>query len=106
MQVSLLLMAGHFVAPFFYLMGRTVKRNGTALAVGGAWVLAMHFVDLYWQIMPTLHPAGLRPSALDAAAFAVIGGCFVAAAGWLLRRQALVPLRDPRLAESLAFENV
>jgi hypothetical protein len=26
--------------------------------------------------------------------------------GWLMRRQALVPLRDPRLAESLAFENV
>jgi hypothetical protein len=29
----------------------------------------------------------------------------VAAAGWLMRRQALVPLGDPRLAESLAFEN-
>ena len=34
-----------------------------------------------------------------------IGGFFVAAATWLMRRQALVPLRDPRLAESLAFEN-
>ena len=33
-------------------------------------------------------------------------GCVVAAAGWLMRRQALVPMRDPRLAESLAFENV
>jgi hypothetical protein len=30
----------------------------------------------------------------------------VAAASWLLRRQALVPVRDPRLDESLAFENV
>jgi hypothetical protein len=30
----------------------------------------------------------------------------VAAASWLMRRQALVPVRDPRLAESLAFENV
>ena len=28
LQVSLFLMAGHFGAPFFYLMGRTVKRNG------------------------------------------------------------------------------
>jgi len=100
------LMAGHFVAPFFYLMGRTVKRKGATLAVGGAWLLAMHFVDLYWQVMPTLHPEGLRPSALDAAALVAVGGCFVAAASWLMRRQALVPLRDPRLAESLAFENV
>ena len=59
---------GHFVAPFFYLMGRTVKRKGATLAVGGAWILAMHFVDLYWQVMPTLHPEGLRPSVLDVAA--------------------------------------
>jgi hypothetical protein len=103
--VSLVLMAGHFAVPFFFLMGRDVKRRGATLALGGAWLLAMHFVDLYWQVMPTLHPEGVRPSALDVAAFAAIGGCFVAAAGWLMRRQALVPLRDPRLAESLAFEN-
>jgi hypothetical protein len=106
MTVSIFLMAGHFVAPFFYLMGRTVKRKGATLAVGGAWLLGMHFLDLYWQVMPTLHPEGFRPSVLDVAAFVAIGGCFVAAASWLMRRQALVPLRDPRLAESLAFENV
>jgi hypothetical protein len=106
MTVSLVLMAGHFGAPFFYLMGRAVKRKGSTLAVGGAWLLTMHFVDLYWQVMPTLHPEGFRPSFLDVAAFVTVGGCFVAAAGWLLRRQALVPMRDPRLAESLALENV
>ena len=98
-------MAGHFGVPFLYLMGRAVKRRGSTLAIGGAWLLAMHFVDLYWQVMPTLHPEGVRPSALDVAAFLTVGGCFVAAASWLMRRQALVPLRDPRLAESLAFEN-
>jgi hypothetical protein len=106
LQVSLLLMAGHFAVPFFYLMGRTVKRKGATLAVGGVWLLAMHFLDLYWQVMPTLHPEGVRPSALDVAALAAVGGCFVASASWLMRRQALVPLRDPRLAESLAFENL
>jgi hypothetical protein len=103
--VSLLLMAGHFGVPFFYLMGRAVKRRGWTLAVGGTWLLAMHFVDIYWQVMPTLHPEGVRPSALDVAAFVAVGGCFVAAASWLMRQQALVPMRDPRLAESLAFEN-
>jgi hypothetical protein len=104
--VSILLMAGHFGVPFFYLMGRAVKRRGWTLAVGGAWLLAMHFVDIYWQVMPTLHPEGVRPSILDVAAFVAVGGCFVSAGAWLMRRQALVPLRDPRLAESLAFENV
>jgi hypothetical protein len=103
--VSLFLMAGHFGVPFFYLMGRAVKRRGSTLALGGAWLLGMHFLDLYWQVMPTLHPAGIRPSVLDVAAFVTIGGCFVGATSWLMRRQALVPIRDPRLAESLAFEN-
>jgi hypothetical protein len=103
--VSVLIMAGHFGIPFFYLMGRAVKRRGWTLAIGGVWLLAMHFVDLYWQVMPTLHPEGVRPSILDVAAFFAVGGCFVATASWLMRRQALVPLRDPRLAESLAFEN-
>jgi hypothetical protein len=104
--VSLLLMAGHFGAPFFYLMGHAVKRRGWTLVLGGVWLLTMHFVDIYWQVMPTLHPDGVRPSVLDVAALVTVGGCVVGAAGWLMRRQALVPLRDPRLAESLRFENV
>lgn len=104
--ISILLMAGHFGVPFFYLMGYAVKRRGWTLALGGAWLLAMHFIDIYWQVMPTLHPEGLRPSLLDIAALLAVGGTFVAAASWLMRRQALVPVRDPRLAESLAFENV
>jgi plastocyanin len=84
MTVSLVILAGHFGVPFFSLMGRAVKRRG--------WI---------W-----LHPEGLRPSLLDVAALVAVGGCFVAAMSWLMRRQALVPRRDPRLAESLAFENV
>ena len=59
-MVSILLMVGHFAIPFLYLMGRTVKRRASTLAVGGAWLLIMHFVDLYWQVMPTLHPAGFE----------------------------------------------
>jgi hypothetical protein len=104
-MVSILLMVGHFGIPFFYLMGRAVKRTGSTLAIGGVWLLAMHFVDIYWQVMPTLHPEGVRVSVLDVAAFVTIGGIFVAAVSWLMRRQALVPLRDPTLAESIAFEN-
>src|SRR5258705_10215866 len=41
LTVSIVLMAGHFAAPFFYLMGRGVKRRNWALATGGAGVLVM-----------------------------------------------------------------
>src|ERR1044071_7520713 len=46
-MVSILLMVGHFGIPFLYLMGRTVKRNAWTLQLGGAWILLMHFMDLY-----------------------------------------------------------
>jgi hypothetical protein len=103
--VSVLLAAGHFVAPFFFLLPRTIKRNTLALALASGWLLFMHFVDLHWLVMPNLHPAGPHPSLLDGAALIGSIGVFLAAFGWSLRRQALVPLRDPRLPESLLFEN-
>jgi hypothetical protein len=102
---SVLLALGHFVLPFFFLLPRTVKRNEVALAAGAAWMLGMHLLDLHWLVLPNLHPAGWAPSPLDGAALIGSAGVFLAAFGWSLRRQALVPLRDPRLPESLVFEN-
>jgi hypothetical protein len=56
--------------------------------------------------MPSLHAHGVGLSILDVAAFLAVGGAFLAAFGVLLRRHALVPLGDPRLSESLGFENI
>jgi hypothetical protein len=103
--VSLLLAAGHFVIPFFFFMPRTVKRKPGLLAVGASWVLLMHGVDLYWLVMPSLHPAGVGFGALDVAAFVAVGGIFFAVLTWLMLGSPLVPVRDPRLPESLSFEN-
>ncbi len=103
--VSVLLVLGHFVVPFFYFMGRTVKRKATALAAGAVWMLLMHFLDIRWLVLPALHGAGAGFSVLDATTFLAIGGCFAGVVGWRMRRCALVPLRDPRLPESLSYES-
>ena len=107
MTVSLLLMAGHFGVPFFYLMGRDRQAEGMRRWPSGergsspctSWTST-------GRSCRRSIPKGSVRRLLDVAAFLAVGGCFVAAASWLMRRQALVPLRDPRLAESLAFENV
>jgi hypothetical protein len=104
--VSLLLAIGHFGIPFFFLMPRSVKRNPRLLAIGAGWMLLMHLVDVHWIVMPSLHDHGVGLSVLDLAALLAVGGAFVAAFGALLRRHALVPLGDPRLPESLGFENI
>lgn len=103
---GIVLAIGHFVVPFFFLLPRTIKRNATALAVAAVWLLFMQLLDLYWLVMPNLHPEGMAPGLLDAAALIGCCGVFLAAFGGALRRQALVPLRDPRLPESLTFESV
>ena len=48
----------HFLVPFFVLLSRDLKRSPKALAWVAAWMLLMHWVDLYWIVMPHLDPSG------------------------------------------------
>lgn len=104
--VTIALSLGHFVVPFFFLLPRTIKRHRTALTVAALWLLFMHLLDMYWLVMPSLHAGGITLSLLDGTALIGCVGVFLAAFGWSQGRQALVPLRDPRLPESLTFENI
>ncbi len=104
--VTVALALGHFIVPFFFLLPRTLKRNPRALAIAAIWLLAMHALDMYWLVMPSLQVGGVSLSWLDVAGLVGCSGVFLAAFGWSLGRQALVPLRDPRLPESLTFENI
>ncbi len=103
--VTILLALGHFAVPFLFLLPRTVKRHGGLMMIGAFWMLAMHLVDTYWLIMPNLHAHGFRFHLLDVTTLIGVGGIFLAGFFWLLRGCALIPLRDPRLPESLQFEN-
>ncbi len=105
-SVSFLLAFGHFVVPFFFLMPRTVKRNARLLMIGAAWMLAMHLVDVTWLVMPTIHPEGLHVGLSDLFALIAVSALFKAMLFRLLSGAKLVPVGDPRLAESLSFENL
>ena len=102
---TIALALGHFLVPFFFLLPRTVKRRTGALLAGAVWLLLMHWVDIYWQVMPRLHPDGVHVVPLDVTTLLALGGAFLAAFSWLTRRAALLPIKDPRLPESLGFEN-
>ncbi len=107
--VSLLLLFGHFVAPFVALLSRFPKRRRGMLALVGVWLLLMHWCDLYYLVGPRPTPAGLPGTPLHATDVALLiglGGLFVGALVRPMARTALLPLRDPRLHEALAFENV
>lgn len=103
--VSYALLFGHFVVPFAALLSRHTKRNPVALTFFAAWMLVMHALDLFWLVMPKVEADGVLVRATDVAAFVAVGG--FAAFGFLklAGNRPLVPTSDPRLAESLAFEN-
>jgi hypothetical protein len=65
-------------------------------------MLAMHLLDLYWLIMPTFRDSW-RPGVADLLALAGTSALFAAVVWWLARGAEPYPLRDPRLAESLAL---
>ncbi len=103
--VTIALAIGHFVIPFFAIMARSVKRNPALLRLGAIWMLAMHYLDLHWLVMPNIHEHGFAPTALDLTTWLAVGGAFLAVFGFNLTRAALIPIRDPRLPESLTYEN-
>lgn len=128
--VTVLLMLGHFVIPFFFLMSRHIKRNRVTLAIGSLWMLFVHFVDMFWLIQPNqayaqhgyhlAHAAehagaageaahhayeGFSFGLLDITTLVGIGGLAAAVFFWRLFSKPMVPVKDPRLPESLAFEN-
>ncbi len=102
----------HFFVPFFFLLSRHVKRSRLGLAIACVWMLVMHLVDLYWLILPNFgmhggghHEPHLAVSYLDVTALIGMVGAFLAAFGFFLNKAKVVPVNDPRLADSLAHEN-
>jgi len=113
MGLTVLLVVGHFVLPFLILLFVGIKRSAWALPTMAVWLLLMHAVDIYWIVRPEAHALGEAGRAawsagsvwLDVAGVVGAWGLFF---GALCRRVAggpLIPIRDPRLAESLRHRN-
>jgi hypothetical protein len=103
--VALALLFGHFVIPFVGMMSRRAKRNKPVLAFWAGWMLVLHWIDVYWLIAPAFSRGSARFGLLDVGCAIGLGGLFIAGAVWIAGRRSLIPERDPRLGESLAFEN-
>jgi len=105
--VSIGLVVGHFVVPFFWTISRNFKRNLNLLYVGALIILVMHVVDIYWLVMPNfrLGQDGFAFHWLDVACLLAVGGTYGTFVFLLMKRHSLVPVGDPRLERSLHFQN-
>ncbi len=105
--IAIVIVLAHFFIPFLFLLSRHVKRRPLALVIGAVWLLGMHWLDLYWLVMPEYdHAATAIPfSVLDVTCLVGVGGLFMAGCAKFLGRCSLIAAKDPRLPESLNFEN-
>lgn len=101
--VGILILLGHFFVPFFLLLSRDLKRSRQGLAAVAAWMLVIHYIDLYWIVMPASSLEGLGLHWTHLTAFIGVGGVSVAAALFLLRGVRPLPVRDPYLEDSLRY---
>lgn len=103
--LSLTLVFGHFVIPFVGLMTRAAKRNLKWITLLTIWLLVMHWIDLYWIAMPTSAHHGFHLSWMDLTLFLGIGSVYLGIFWKFTSANALVPLNDDALPESLKFSN-
>ena len=104
--VSAVLLFGRFILPFLVLIFRASKRNLTVLGIAAGWIVAMHFVDMYWVIMPTWNKEGVSVSWMDFASLLGVVGVLAYAFWARFKKRALVPVGDLRFDQGLKFENI
>lgn len=117
----------HFAFPFLWLVSRWAKRNNWRLGIGAAYLIVVHAIDHYWIVLPNYVEGGLHgdaakhgaqgsehsaevvshfaPHWLDLTAMLGVVGVFLCVFGFLLNRNKVIAINDPRLEESLRHEN-
>jgi len=122
--VSIAMLVGFWAFPFVFLLSRWTKRIVPSLVFFAVWQLVFHWLDLYWNAMPSydwlevgsgnqvinagplmgnvaLHHVGFSP--LDITVWIGLAGVLLAAIGRNLKGN-LIPVKDPTLGLSLSHE--
>ncbi|MGA8072350.1 MAG: hypothetical protein WB995_02670 [Candidatus Acidiferrales bacterium] len=91
----------HFSVPFLLLLQRGLKRRVRALAWVAAALLVTDFMVVIWMVVPAFEPNRVHIHPQDLTAMCGIGGIWVAAFVWQLKRRPLLPLHAAQ-AEGVA----
>ncbi len=124
--VSIAILVGFWAFPFVFLMSRWTKRIVPSLVFFAVWQLVFHWLDMYWNVMPSYdwqvsyagatklvegplmgpiasHHVGL--SAVDFTVWIALVGILLVGIGRNLTGN-LIPIKDPTLGMSLAHEQL
>ena len=108
--VSMALLFFHFIFPFIFLLWYKNK-FGVRILFIAIWILCFHLFDVYWNILPGIIPVDdnilgfvVRPFTItiwDVSTFLGVGGICVWAFLQSAKKVMPIPIRDPRIMESI-----
>jgi hypothetical protein len=101
--IGMIIIFGHFFAPFLGLLRIDVKSVFPYMTILAAWVWLMHYFDLSFNIHPVLHPEGYpwQWIWLDFGCIAFMVGVLATVFLGKYASAAPYPLKDPRLIEAM-----
>jgi len=100
--VSFFLMVGHFAVPFLVLLSADIKKRPRLLVWVAVWLLLMRWLDLYWQVSPSVSHGEVAFGPLDLTTPVAIGGFWLWFLIGQLKNRAIVPVHEPALKEAMA----
>lgn len=99
--VSVFLLVGKFMVPFFALLKRDAKRNESVLMGVAIFMLVAHWVDVLWMSQPEFHREGPTLTWMEPAITLGFLGIFGLAVIRFLGKHSIVAVGDPKLEQAL-----
>jgi hypothetical protein len=99
--LAIFLLLAHFVLPFCGLMSRHIKSDSRWMVFWTIWLLVVHYLDLYWIVIPETNE-GFIVSLIEVGTALAVVGVYGMSALWIASRSNLFASGDPRMRESLS----
>jgi hypothetical protein len=99
--VGMLMIFGHFFLPFLAMLRIDAKLNIAIMFPLIVWAWLMHYMDMQFNVMPSLHTSGFVLTLPDIGFLALFAG--VLSTIWLkmFKAHPAYPQKDPRMAEMM-----
>lgn len=101
MFISFALLIFRFIVPFIALLPRGLKRNHNHLILVSVLILVMQYLDIYWLVYPNFNDNHVVFSFWEIFMFLGFLGIFLLGVQKFFSNNSLVPLKDPRLHETI-----
>jgi hypothetical protein len=107
-KLALVLIFFHWLLPMAGTMSVHVRRRPKLVFFWAIYVLLIHYIDLYWIVMPSAGEGAGGFMGVLASILCVVGmaGLLVGLILMVAAKTKVMAVRDPRLPQSLAFENI